>query len=328
MKRKLLLNLSINLGLILLCGGVSTLAFCRSWFRLPNTEVVVSACEDMTVKDSEPSGQMLWIRELGNEEEYLLNQYFLDLRTGERKPVPAIIYEHFEAKYFRGKLLTPDLVWLEGSYHQPDDVDYKPHFILDLRDGNRYPLLDLTWHFSNKRLENGELHPDLLAYFLNAEQVFISREENRVIALASDFHQYPERNVIFSQYSLGSNSLDAKNGELLEQLMTELGVDYQILDVSLYYAGIPSPSGNFVVRNDAIYLADGDIPILEKERGGFGGYFKGWYYDDSGIVVIRPTRYLFSGPLFEDGSVRILKIPQPVLKLRLPEEYLPSPPIP
>lgn len=165
----------------------------------PNTEVIVSACKRPTAIGV-PGGEVLFVREHRSGKMYLL-----DLRTGKKRDVPndPLLLNH-------GIFLSSELVWLEGSLVGPDDPNYRPHYILDLIDGQRYELLDLTW----LPLKDSRFDPKYFSYFQSAEQVFIHHSKNKLIALSPDFRQYPERNVIFSQSSLGSIYEVYKNGEL------------------------------------------------------------------------------------------------------------------
>ncbi|MBC7878339.1 MAG: hypothetical protein H7Y59_14305 [Anaerolineales bacterium] len=264
----------------------------------PNTEILVSACKRPSAIGV-PGGETLFVREGRTGKMYLL-----DLRTGEKRAVPndPLLLDH-------GVFLTSELVWLEGSYSQPDTSGYRTHYILDLTTGQRFELLDLTLL---PRLDGQKFDTKYYSYFTGAEQVFIHHSENTLITLSSDFRQRPEDNVIFSQISLGSVSLSAKNGELLVQLMKDLGVDYEIVDFSLRYSDVASPTGKYFVRSDGIYLSETSMPVVTRDMG---YYFRGWYYDESGVVFQEGAGYLFNF-LESQGSYRI---PSPLLKLNLPE---------
>ncbi len=159
---------------------------------------------------------------------------------------------------------------------------------------------------------DGKFDPKYYTYFQSAEQVFIHHTENTLIALSPDFRQHPERNVILSQTPLGTFSEGYKNGELLVQLMKGLGVNYEIVDFSLKYADIPSPTGKYTIHNKGIYFSGTNLPV---EIHDIGSQFRGWYYDESGVVLQRPWYFLISGSL--TGSA--FPQPRPILKLYLPE---------
>jgi hypothetical protein len=289
--------------LVVMCCSLPSLLFwplClkEDLFRPPNTEVLISACKNPGVRGV-PGGEVLFVREGRTGKMYLL-----DLRTGEKRDVPndPLLLDH-------GVFLSSELVWLEGRSGPPGDMNYRPHYILDLTDGQRYELLDMTW----LPLLNSKFDPKNFAYIKSAEQVFIDHEEQRLIALAPDFRQHPGENVIFSESSLGSVDY-SEQGKLLELFMKYLGVGYEIVDFSLYYADVPSPTGRYIVRGDGIYLSGTNIPVVDRDMG---WYFGGWYYDESG-VVLREVGYdlINFGPDFGGGDYYY--IPGPILKLRLP----------
>ncbi|MBI5965277.1 MAG: hypothetical protein HY863_17515 [Chloroflexi bacterium] len=300
-RKPLLVKLFAVILLALLCCNLPSLLFwplCLKQDRdiPPNTEVIVSACKSPVVQGV-PGGEVLFVREGDTDKMYLL-----DLRTGKKRDVPnnPLLLDH-------GVFLSSELVWLEGSLVGPDNPNYRPNYILDLTDGQRYELLDLTWP---PRLEGGKFDPKYYAYFQSAEQTFIHHTKNKLIALSPDFRQHPERNVIFSQFSLASVR-SAEGGELLEQLMKDLGVDYEVVDFSRYDANVPSPTGRYIVHYDGIYISGTNMQVVTR---GMGHYFKGWYYDESGVVVQDAEHDLLLLP----GGGGIFNIPSPILKLRLP----------
>jgi hypothetical protein len=267
----------------------------------PNTEVLVSACTRPSARGV-PGGEVLFVHEGLTDKTYLL-----DLRTGEKKDVPddPLLLDH-------GVFLSSELVWLEsGVAADPHDPNYRPHYILDLTDGQRYELFDVT---RLPRLDDYKFDPKYYSYFTGAEQVFIDQSKNTLIALSINFRQHPKDNVIISQFSLGSASSSAKNGELLEQLMKDLGVDYQTIDFSLMYADVPSPTGKYIVRGDGIYLSKINTPVVSHDMG---WYFRGWYYDESGVVFHEGTTFLYHAPF--GGGVGF-PVSYPILKLRLPAQ--------
>jgi hypothetical protein len=270
----------------------------------PNTEVLVSACTRPSARGV-PSGEVLFVHEGLTDKMYLL-----DLRTGEKKDVPddPLLLEH-------GVFLSSELVWLEGGsiWDGPDDPNYIPHYILDLTDGKRYELLDLEW----LPLKDGKFDPQYYTYFQSAEQVFIDHKNDRLIALAPNFRQHPEKNVTIHGLSLvhglsfNEERYDASRN-FMEQLMKDLKVNYEVVDFSLYYTDVLSPTGRYIVRDDGIYLSGTNMPIVTHYME---YYFKGWYYDESGVVVQADPTDLYIAPF---GGGRGFPVPHPILKLRLP----------
>jgi|CXWL01.1.fsa_nt_gi hypothetical protein len=267
-----------------------------------HTEVLISACKRSVVRGV-PGGEMLFVNELKTGEVYLL-----DLRTGEKKPVPndPLFLDD-------GIFLSSELVWLKGSRGRPDNTPgYQPDYILDLNDGKRYELLDLTW----APLRNGKFDIQNYTYFESAEQVFLHSDENILIALSSGFRQNAQQSVILSQYALESG-VGTDRGKILEQLMKDLEVNYKVVDLSLRHADVPSPTGKYVVRNDGVYLSGTDVPVITREYTGglfMGEGFKGWYYDESGVVFAQGIYYYYHDSLWGNR----FPLPRPILKLNLP----------
>lgn len=268
--------------------------------RPPNTEVIFSACQRPGVVGV-PGGETLFVHEYRPE-----NIYLLDLRTGEKKAVPddPLLFNYSGG--WDGVFLSSELVWLEGSISPPGDTDYRPHYILDLTTGQRYELLDLDWL---PRLEGGKFDPRNYAYIRFAEQVFIHHTQNTLIALSADFRDNPNGRVILSQNSL-EGGYNAEKGKLLEQLVKNLGKEYEVVDFSLRYASVPSPTGKYVVRGDGIYLSETNTRIVTHTMAGFIG----WYYDESGVIIGTGGYPLLVLP----GGGSFFYIPGPLLKLRLP----------
>lgn len=221
-------------------------------------------------------------------------------------PAPSSFWHIFD---FLLKPTTLSDNLLEGSFSRPDSPGYRPHYILDLTNGQRYELLELDWL---PRLDGFKFDPQYYAYFQTAENIFIHHSKNVLIALSSDFRQHPERNVVFSQFTL-SQSTNSGKGELLEQLMKDLGKDYEVIDLSTTRsADVSSPTGKYVARNDGIYLSATNTRVVTRQY--MSDYLKGWYYDESGVVV-QEGATLLDFSYF--GHAQYV-FNHPILKLRLP----------
>ncbi|HRK89188.1 MAG TPA: hypothetical protein PK152_08645 [Anaerolineales bacterium] len=257
----------------------------------PNTEVLVSACKKPGARGV-PDGETLFVREVRTGRMYLL-----DLRTGEKRKLPndPLLLD-------KGIFLSSDLVWLRGSYGDPDRNGYRPHYVLDLTNGKRYELIDLN----ELPLKDGRFDPKYYEYIKSADHVFLHHRMQSVIGLSSDLER--GGNVIFRKSSLDTEEW----GERLENLLKELGIKYEIIDFSLYHTNIPSPENKYYAGFDGIYLMETNqrIPV----NAGMFGYFRGWYYDESGVVVQDSGDYLLTLP----GISNVYYIPSPILKLNLP----------
>ena len=204
--------------------------------------------------------------------------YLLDLRTDEKRKVPndPLLLD-------KGIFLSSNFVWLEGSLVRPGKSGYRPHYILDLVDGKRYELLDLD---TLPRLEGGKFNPKNYIYIQSAQYIYIHHSKNTLIALSTDFRTNPNGRVVFSDPA-----------EELVQLAKSFNINYEIIDFKL---------------NDTDVLTETNqrIPV----NAGMFGYFRGWYYDESGVVVQDSGDYLLTLP----GISNVYYIPSPILKLNLP----------
>ena len=250
----------------------------------PHTEVLISACKEPAVRGFSDGEKLFVIEDKTGE------AYFLNLRTGEKTSVP-------DGKQLWDEVfLSPDLVFFNG-YLKPGDTGYIPHYILDLTDGKKYELFDLSW----MPLKDGKFDTQNYEYIKSAEHVYYHPGENVVIALAPNFRQNPKQNVIYFDSSL-------------EKLLNDLGVDYEIVDYSLADADVPSPTGKYVARNDGFYFSETNLPII---AGAYSSVcFKSWYYDESAVIIdCGISGYLYQNP--RTGHVSH-PIPLPVLTLFLP----------
>ncbi len=295
-RKTLLIRLLVVFLLIFLCYILPQVmlfsTLCRRQDRNipPNTEVLVSACKRPEVRGV-PGGEVLFVYERSTNKIYLLN-----LRTGEKRKVPKdpLLYNK-EMVVF----LSPELVWLIGSAN-----GYRPHYILDLKDGQRYEILNLTLL---PLLADGKFNPNNYSYIQSADRVFIDLSKDRLIALTTNFRTNPNGRIVLDGY-IGHES------QFLLKLMKNFNMDYENVDLSLRssFSNTPSPTGKYVVRGDGIYLSTTntklDTPPMTQ-------YFKSWYYDESGVVVHdNYGTYWIITQFFG----KYYHLPYPVLKLRLP----------
>lgn len=290
-RKSLLIKILVVLLVVVLCynlpGEILFWYLCKEQDRKipPNTEVIVSACKRPIVIGV-PGGDVLFVQEGRSGKMYLL-----DLRNGEKRKVPndPLLVDY-------GVFLSSNLVWLRGYTAPPGSTgtSTKPHYLLDMGNGQRYELLDITFL---PRLEGGKFDPKNYVYFQSAEQVFIHHTQNILIALSSDFRTNPNGRIIFLH-----------DGKALEQLMRDLGVDYEIIDLSLRYSDIPSPTGKYIIRYDGIYLSKSNV-LIAGNNG-----FVSWYYDESGIIDKHGGRHLVSLP----GGGGLIYIPPSIIKLHIP----------
>lgn len=299
----LVIILAVVLQVLLCCNLPSILfwSLClnQDIFRPLNTKILISACNkdrvDVTVT---PDGKALFVTKASPDSWYRLEDvYLVDLSTNEKRDVSV---ENLDLMR-RGKLLSSDLFWRWAS----------PDYIIDLRDGHSYDLINLN---QLPRLEGNKFDPKYYAYFQSAEQVFILQQHSKVIALSPDFHQNPDKNVI---YFLPSGSGAFGDGKKLEKLMNDLGVKYEVVDFSYPYhydTNLLSPTGKYIVRGDGIYLSETNALVVNRAMSDF----QGWYYDESAVVLRQGGYYLIDLGSAFGSSLEFFFIPGPTIKLRLP----------
>lgn len=268
----------------------------------PNTELLISACTNPEVRGV-PGGEVLFVHEQKTGEVYLL-----DLRTGKKIPIPndPLLLEG-------GIFLSSELVWLEGAYGGSSQPDYQPQYLLNITTGKRHELVDITkWDVKPEPLS------DYAPYFQSAEQIFLHHQENRAIALPPDFTDSSSGGVI-----LYMSQPDTKNGQVLETFLKDLKVDYEVIDLSLRYTEVPSPTGKYIASEDGIFLSGESNPLIPSEyTSSYYGHsgrsfirsFISWYYDESGFVFTQGEYYYIYDSLI--GSH--FPLPRPILKLNIP----------
>lgn len=249
----------------------------------PNTELLISACVDPQVRGA-PGGEVLYVHEARTGLTYLL-----DLRTGEKKPIPE---DQILSK--RGVFLNSELVW-DSTPAYPDYLPY----ILDITTGKRYEVVDIT-----KWGEGAGPKSEYDSYFQSAEKIFLHHRWREAIALPRGF-----MTTSMTGAYLFMAGEETKPGQSLELYFEDLGVEYQIIDYSLDNVEVPSPLGKYVATRNGIFLTGSDTLFRWVP-----GNFISWYYDDSGVVFTQGEYYYYNG-LFSSR----FRIPRPILKLNLPE---------
>lgn len=202
----------------------------------------------------------------------------------------------------KGIFLSSELVWLEGSLVGPDHPAYRPPYILDLTDGQRYELLTLKLP---PRLKDGNFNPDNSSYIQFADRVFVDLSGHRLIALSANFRANQNERVILDGFS-------GDDDEFLD-LVKSFGVEYENVDSSESGpdSNVSSPSGKLFVKNGGIYLSNTNALF---EAIPYSYYFRSWYYDDSGVVIHDDYgTYWIMTQFFGD----YYHLSRPVLKLRL-----------
>jgi hypothetical protein len=268
-----------------------------------NVDVIVSACRQSYVELS-PSGRLLAVHE---EQDGLTSTYLLDLQSMERTEITNQPFSSF---------LTDNLGFIESGLEDT---------IIDRTTGRQYPIQAFS-HWRDDAYVNGEPNLDLLVSALHrAEQVFLTLNYSTVVVLMPNFFANPAQSFTFDLFDF-----PMWDSNEMEQFLRENKVSYRTVLAS-FPDEVISPDERFVARADGIYLNDTNQKIV----GGysFSRFFRaysgkwlavrGWTYDSSGVIYSQFT----VGPcLIEigmmDGVGCFYEVPQPVLKLKVPEKYL------
>jgi hypothetical protein len=268
-------------------------------------DVIVPACRYVTTRLS-PSGQLLYIRE---KRLWSTQAHLLDLQTNE-KITSTLPDSDF---YF----LTDDLLYV--SYRGEE-------YILNRTTGDQYPIQSFR-ALRPDAYANSDVNLKLLAEALRrGKYVFLINDNDTVIALASDFPASSDHSFITGWFDIPGFGADR-----VEQFLGENGIVYQFIPAN-FPGEVLSPDGRFVARADGIYLVETGQKIVEGYsssrffRPHSGKYFavRGWTSDGTGVIYskfLNPCLIETNFIILDDPAC-FIEVPQPVIKLKMPEEYL------
>ena len=268
-------------------------------------DVIVPACRYGSSMLS-PSGRLLYVQE---EESRNIPTYLLDLQTGDKTS--------FVLPQGSNHFLADDLIF--HTLYGDDE------YILDITTGRQYPIQRFASLHSDAYV-NGELDLSILAEELQeAKNVFLVDNDN-IVALITDFHSHPELN-----FNILRSDFPGREANRIEHFLQQNNIAYhRILDE--FPGEALSPDGRFIARDDGIYLVETGQKIIEGySASGFyraysGKYFsvRGWLYDKSGALYspfFKPC-ILETGFFIFEYPGCFVQVPQPLLKLKVPKEYL------
>ena len=147
-----------------------------------------------------------------------------------------------------------------------------------------------------------------------------------IVALASDFRTNPEHG-----FYIDRTSFPDYDENRAEQFLLQNKIEYHAVP-SRFTDEVLSPDGKFIGRDDGIYLLETNqkiaagYSISKYDRLYSSKYFsvRGWTYDSSGVIYSRFLKpcVIEVELFFMDEVECYLAVPQPLLKLNVPEEYL------
>lgn len=271
-------------------------------------EVIVPACSNRGVKLS-PSGRILYVQEVKSD---LTHTYLVDLQTYEKIPFTLPNSDFY--------FLNDDLLYV-FVYYEGDE------YIFDRINQKKYPIQKFRYSRSDAQI-NGDTNLALLAESLRESDkvFFIDNGTDTVVALASDFRIYPAHNFLADRFDIPGDESNR-----MEQFLRENNIFHQTVPASFPNEMI-SPDGRFVARPDGVYLVKTGQKIVEGYvaniiyRPYSGKYFsvRGWTYDGTGVIYskfLNPCLIETNFLVFDDVGC-FYEVPQPVIKLKVPREYL------
>lgn len=262
--------------------------------RYPDeVDVVIPACRNVNAGVwLLPSGRFLYFRE---EKSGPVSAYFLDLQTMERIKVTNQPFSSF---------LTDELWFVNKGTED---------YILDRTTGKQYPIkIFRLWQADS--YVNGVPNMDLLVAALHrAKQVFFIQDYDEVVVLSESFQINLTQNFSFSL-----SDIPGWDSDRVERFLNENNVRYQSI-LPYFPHEVVSPDGKFVARDDGIYLVGNNQIIVKIPPFGV----RGWISNGSGVIYSSDGRCLIHRFLpFADDTGCVIEVPQPVILLRVPEEYL------
>jgi hypothetical protein len=255
-------------------------------------DVIVSGCRRVSTGFKlSPGGHFLYIRE---EEKEHVASYLLDLQTMERMKVTDQRFSSF---------LTDDLWFVDGSVNG---------YIIERTTGTQYAIKSFRY-WQDNAFVNGEPNLELLVAALQqAETVVVTQNHDSVVVLTADFRTNPEKSFTFR----GSDILKPFIGIQIEDFLRANNVTYQTILADFPREAI-SPDGRFIAQDDGIYIVGTNQMNVKAPIPGV----RGWTYDGRGVIYTS-SRCLFRIGFPADGGACLIRVSQPVIRLKVPEEYL------
>ncbi len=277
-------------------------------FRYPErVDVIIPACQKDNIVRLSPSGRLLFV---GKDELMSNDNYILNLETGEKKYILNLS---------RGSI---HFLNDEIAFHTFYGVD---EYVLDLKTMNQYALQKFR-DINSDAYFNGKVNLDVLAQSLRDDKEVFLIGDNIVVALDTSTHI--SRNNFFIRYL----DVSGNSPNRLEEFLLVYNISFTYIpDYPEFLPQILSFNNKFIAKSDGIYLSntnqkieDGypDIDRISYNPKYFSFY--GWIYDNTGAIYTTEFGLCLISywSVYSDGSSCLIKVPQPVLKLKVPQEYL------
>jgi hypothetical protein len=288
--------------------------FSEEWRYPKQVDIIVSACRNTGMRIS-PSGRLALVY-VGQEIDGKLSTFLLDLAT--REEIPLTLPEG--SIYF----LNDELIYIFVHYdHSHEGGEH----ILDLRTNTMYPIQKFVYWRPGSFIDGNADLNKLAESLQDAENVYYIRDGRLLVALPKDFAANP------NQAFLSGASDIPYNGDVnrVEPFLYEYNISYKYIP-PIFPGEAISPNGKFIARHDGIYSAATNQKIVDGYK--FSWYYRsysgqylslrGWKYDSSGAIYSQFIGPCLLEPWGLDGPGCIWEVPQPLLLLKVPEEYLSS----
>jgi hypothetical protein len=271
-------------------------------------EVVVSGCQEASIQVS-PGGHFAKVHIEKTNQDFLL-----DLQTGMMVAPPANDAYGF---------ITDDLLLASNG---AAGINL---YLIDRQSGKQSPITRLDpKKLPGGTLTDGNINPDVVLPLLhNASKVFVS--EGGLLLLGLPSQEYSASNYFIDERDwLGPywESGAAAYGELTREYLEDKKIPYVDIYAQWHYPdGLLSHSGAFVAKRDGIYLSSESERITESYELPPYGYFipGGWVFDDRGVLLRPRSVFLIDLTWLFTPLGHHIPIPQPILILNVPDEYLP-----
>jgi hypothetical protein len=257
-----------------------------------NVEIVISACQ---VQDDQvslsPQGTLLDINQ----------DYLYDLRTGERLSTPA------EKPFI---VLTDTLFF----YNTPDP------YIQDAKNKSRYPV-ELLANFPVSA--DGKIDVSGILPILN---------QASAVYLLGDYILIEDGTKYYRVYESALTG-ESAGGQAAQRFLNINHIPFEA-SFQFFPGELPSHNGKFIEKWDGIYSAATNERIVNNFHSPSSRYFEilGWQYDDEGVILGNGNAYLLEFPIglpgLDSSQMRYFRVPQPVLLLKVPSDYLSPTPSP
>ena len=267
-------------------------------------DVIVPACSYVSSRLS-PSGRLFLVSEKKNG---ITIEYLLDMQTMEKDNITNQPYPTF---------LTDDLWFVESGLEDT---------IIDRITGRKYSIQSFGF-WREDAYVNGEPNLELLVAALRkADHVFFTQRNNdTVVVLMPNFPTGSEQSFTFNRSNVPIGNFD----ERIEQFLRENNITYQTIPEDFLDEAV-SPDGRFVARTSGIYLIEtGQRIVAGYSIGGFfhpfsGKYLevRGWINDSTGVIYSKFRNPCLIEMVMFGSLACFYEVPQPVLKLKIPEKYL------